>query len=285
MKNDTAIINDSYIVTNQNGYRSTCNSNYPPLPDTTTDDYADNQMHSNVQKTFEFLIPLVDRCKSQILVDVGCGVGTMVKTLIEKGYVAYGIDMPEITQRWAEQNLPISNYFAVDPVAMKLPFHDNTVDFAFTFGVIEHVGTSDGLSDRLANYQEIRAAWLQEVFRTIKVGGYLLIGGPNRNFPIDVAHGLDSNASYLEKKLSQMIGVSVHKTWGENFLWNYSDIDKYLKHYSYELEGVNISQYLQLSRVPKFIRPLVQKYLTHMPMAMLKTGFNPWVMALIKKTK
>lgn len=284
MKNSPLIINEMAFLTYQNGYRSTCTQNDYSLPDTTTDDYANSQTSDNVQKTVEFLLPIVDKCGAKTLVDIGCGVGTMVKTFIEIGYNAYGVDMSGISHRWARQDLSRSNYFIIDPIAMRLPFHDNSIDFAFSFGVIEHVGTSDGHSDRLPNYQEIRTAWLQEIFRIIKVCGYILIGGPNRNFPIDVAHGLDSMASDWEKRLSKMIGFSVHKTWGENFLWSYSDFDKYLAGFSYELEGISISKFLKLSRVPKIIRPFAEIYLARMPQSMLKTGFNPWVMACIKKT-
>lgn len=285
MQSVSSIIDEKSIISYHNGYRSTRCADAPPfLQDNTTDEYAYSQMEFNIQKTIDFIIPIIDASGGNTLLDIGCGVGTMTRILGEKGYDAYGVDVPELSKRWAQQNLSKNNYFVIDPIAMKLPFFDGSVDFAFSLGVIEHVGTSNGHSDRLPDYHTIRSAWLREIFRTIRVGGYMLIGGPNRHFPIDVAHGLDSKASLLEKSLSRMVSMSVHKTWGENFLWAYPDFDVYLAALPYELEALNIYRYLQLSRVPPFARSFVGTYLKYMPKVLLRSGFNPWVMSLLKRT-
>ncbi|WP_430009717.1 methyltransferase domain-containing protein, partial [Methylophaga lonarensis] len=173
--------------------------------------------------------------------------------------------------------------FFVDPYELQLPFEDNSLDFAFTLGVIEHIGTSDGHADRLPNYREIRKRWLREVFRVLKPGGRMLIGGPNRNFPVDTAHGPDSKASAVERKLSDWAGATVHKVWGENFLWSYKDFPDYLQGLDYELEALSVKNYVYFSRVPKPFRKLTEWYIDYLPKPLLKTGFNPWVMALVTK--
>ncbi|AUZ84345.1 class I SAM-dependent methyltransferase [Methylophaga nitratireducenticrescens] len=266
-----------------NGFGTLIQGEITELFNSTTDEYAFEQMAGNIDKTRSYILPLIKQCQAKSVLDVGCGVGTMVNELFKEGLDAYGVDLITLGKYWQEQGFDPERYFFVDPYNLQLPFQDNTLDFAFTLGVIEHIGTSDGHADRLPNYHEIRATWLKEIYRVIKPGGYMLIGGPNRKFPVDTAHGPDSKASKLELKLTKLSGATIHKTWGENFLWAYSDIDNYLSGLPYEMRAQSVKGYVYFSRVPKPFRLLSKWYIDFMPKFMLKTGFNPWVMALIQK--
>lgn len=257
--------------------------NIDDSPDTTTDEYASLQNDDNINKTKDFLLPILKKNSSKTILDIGCGTGTMVATLSLMNYDAYGSDLAGLTSYWNKLGHDKNKFFIIDPYALKLPFPDNSLDFVFSLGAIEHVGTSDGHTDRLDNYKEIRKQWLNEAFRVVKVGGQLLIGGPNRKFPIDVAHSIDTKATYTEKVISKIIKKSVHFPWNENFLWAYEDIDDYLAGYKYEVTALSIKKYLYLSRVPAFIKPIVNIYLDKLPNKLLKSGLNPWVMALITK--
>jgi SAM-dependent methyltransferase len=252
-------------------------------PDLTTDEYAGEQLLVNASKTLDFVVPIVERCGARSVVDIGCGVGAMVATFLERGFDAYGVDVAGLSQRWARLGLPPERFVIVDPMGMRLPFDDGSVDFAFSLGVIEHVGTSNGHSDRLPDYRARRAAWLREVFRILRTGGHMLMGGPNRKFPIDVAHGPDSRAAGWERALSRLAGASVHRTWGENFLWSYEDFSEYLEGLRYELEPLSVADYVHYGRVPSWLRPMVRAYVDRMPRSLLGTGLNPWVMALVRK--
>lgn len=267
-----------------NGYGAMVDPPLDSSPDTTTEEYAEEQSAVNIRKTLDYILPYVQREGARTVLDIGCGVGTMVKTLLDQGYQAYGTDLQGLERFWSRQGLPHQNFFIVDASNTRLPFRDSSLDFAFTLGVIEHVGTSDGHADRLPDYHAIRRAWVLEAMRAIRVGGCLLIGGPNRNFPVDVAHGLDSRASGLEKALSGMVGASVHKTWGQNFLWGYADLRNYLAGMPCAIEAQSVAGYVGFSRVPRLLRGLVEGYVEHLPKAMLDTGFNPWMMALVRKT-
>jgi SAM-dependent methyltransferase len=282
-KNDVSGMSPTRVRAEINGYGTTIDRPQDSSPDTTTDEYADIQLDVNIRKTQEYILPLARRLKAQTVVDIGCGVGAMVKTLLEQGFDAYGTDLQGLERFWSRQNLPRDRFFVVSAQDMRLPFHDNSVDLAFTLGVIEHVGTSDGHADRLPAYHQIRRAWLLETLRVIKVGGSLLIGGPNRNFPVDVAHGLDSRASSFEQFLSRKVGASVHKTWGENFLWGYGDLRRYLAGLPCEITAQSVAGYLGFSRVPAKLRSVVEAYVGRMPGFLLGTGFNPWMMALVSK--
>lgn len=267
-----------------NGYGATVDAPVDTSPDTTTEDYAEVQSTVNVRKTLDYILPYAKRQAARTVLDIGCGVGTMVATLLDQGYDAYGTDLQGLERFWSRQNLPRDRFFIVDAVDTRLPFRDNSIDLAFTLGVIEHVGTSDGHADRLPNYHALRRAWVHEAMRVVRPGGALLIGGPNRAFPIDVAHGLDSRASGLERLLSRWLGASVHKTWGRNFLWGYADLRSYLDGVPCEIEPQSVANYVGFSRVPPLVRSLVESYIEHLPAALLGTGFNPWMMALVRKT-
>ncbi|MCA9483976.1 MAG: class I SAM-dependent methyltransferase [Nitrospina sp.] len=267
------------------GYKAMIPAEEHETFDATTEDYANTQMEANEEKTRNFILPYIVKNNARTVLDVGCGVGTMVQFLLREGFDAYGVDLASLTGYWHKQKLDANHFFVIDPMNFELPFLDDTFDFIFTLGVIEHIGTTNGHSDRHENYHEYRKKWLREVFRVVKPGGHMLIGGPNRNFPIDTAHGLDSRASTLEKKISSMAGVSIHKTWGENFLWSYQDFPVYLEGLDFRLKGQRVSGYGNYSRVPGLFRHLARWYVDYMPGFFLETGLNPWVMALIKKNK
>ena len=268
-----------------NGFGTMIEGEVTELFNSTTDEYADIQMESNEEKTRAYILPHIKNLGAKTVLDMGCGVGTMVNSLVNEGFDAYGVDLITLGKYWEKQQLDKNRFFFVDPYTLELPFEDNSIDFVFTLGVIEHIGTSNGHSDRLANYHEIRKAWLREIFRVVKPGGHMLVGGPNRNFPFDTAHGPDSKASKLELKLTEIVGATVHKPWGENFLWGYSDTKLYMEGLPHEIQPQSVKGLVYFSRVPVFFKRLVKMYVHHMPKLLLGSGFNPWMMVVIKKIK
>ena len=278
-----APVNDDMLPSFVGSYRAATLTSAVSSADLTTDEYAIQQEEHNVRKTLDFIEPMLSMKAAKRVLDVGCGVGTMVSTLAGQGYEAYGVDLAGVQDRWKALQRSPERFFVVDALNMRLPFHDASLDFVFTLGVIEHVGTTDGFSDREPRYHQIREAWLRELFRVVRPGGAMLIGGPNKGFPIDVAHGPDTRASHLELLLSKWAGATVHKTWGENFLWGYDDIHRYLRGCAYRMTAQSVSRYVHYSRVPSLVRPLVQGYVKHLPKALLATGFNPWMAALVER--
>jgi SAM-dependent methyltransferase len=278
------VIDARRVTMSVDGFVGTLALGTPLVPDLTTDEYAEEQLAVNTRKALEYVVPIVERCGARSVVDIGCGVGTMVATFLERGLDAYGVDVAGLSQRWSRLRLPAGRFVIIDPMDMRLPFADASVDFAFSLGVIEHVGTSNGHSDRLPDYRARRAKWLREVYRTLTPGGHMLMGGPNRKFPVDVAHGLDSRAAGWERALSRMAGASIHRTWGENFLWSYEDFPEYLAGLPHTVEPLSVAGYVNHGRVPALLRPVVKGYVDRMPRALLGTGFNPWVMALVRRT-
>lgn len=267
------------------GYGATIDVDEMASPDTTTAEYAEEQTRANTEKVHSYLVPLIKKLKVSSILDVGCGLGVMVRTLLEQPYDAYGVDLPALGKYWREQSLPKEHFFVVGPSSMKLPFYDNSLDFVYSLGVAEHVGTSDGHAARRPDYHNIRREWIREIYRVVRPGGFLLIGGPNRNFPIDVAHGLDTKANAIEKCLSRILHASIHRVWRPHFLWGYGDIKQYLYGLPSQIQGLSVFGLLAHGRVPKILRPLTSAYTRHLPKKLLATGFNPWMMALIQKRK
>jgi SAM-dependent methyltransferase len=252
-------------------------------PDTTTEEYSHDQQDANARITRDYVEPILRRTASRSILDVGCGVGKSVGTLVEDGFDAYGVDLPGLTRFWRELQCETDRFFVVDPEDFRLPFDDAAFDLAFSFGVLEHVGTLDGHATRRADYHERRALWAREIHRVVKPGGYLLLGGPNRNFPLDFSHGLDSRANGAERWLSSVVGRSVHRPWGEYFLWGYADVTRYLAGTESEVEPLRLDGLLKFGRLPAALRGLADFYVRYLPRPLLGTGFNPWVMALVRK--
>lgn len=272
-------------VRSQHGlYRSLVLGDPAAAPDVTTDDYAADQEAVNERKTLEYLLPMARRLGAQRVLDVGCGVGAMVRTLSGQGLEAYGVDLPGLHRHWQRLGLSPERMFVIDPERLRLPFGDGTMDFVFTLGVIEHIGTTNGHSDRRPDYHALRQQWLREVWRVVRPGGAMLVAGPNRGFPVDAAHDLDTRASGLERWLSARLGLSVHRTWGEYFLWNYADVHRYLQGEPYRLEPQSVEGFLSFGRARGAAHRLATAYARHLPRALWGTGFNPWVMALVHKT-
>lgn len=245
--------------------------------------YAEAQLRENEQKTYEFLEPILRRIGAQVVLDAGCGVGAMVEALRRHGLDAHGFDLLELVPEWVALGRARDRYVVADPIDLALPYGDRSFDCVFSFGVIEHVGTMDGHATRRPDYAEIRRAWLAELFRVVKVGGHLLLGGPNRNFPVDTAHGLDAAASGAEHALSRLARVSVHRPWGPNFLWGYGDLRDYLGSLPYTLTPLSIDRLGSYSRIPWPFGALARGYVQALPAALLGTGFNPWMMALVRR--
>lgn len=266
------------------GYPSTAPSSDMPLYTALLPEYAASQRHDNIGKTRDYLAPILRRIGAHKVLDAGCGVGATVGALLDLGFDSHGFDLLEQVPQWSQQKLPHGRFVVTDPLQLELPFDDGAFDAVFSVGVLEHVGTVDGHATRRIDYHEIRRQWVLELLRVTRQGGYLVLGGPNRNFPLDFAHGLDSSATRLEQALSRWAGVSIHRPWGEYFLWGYRDVQRYLEGVPASITPLSIDGLLGFSRIPSPLRSLARAYVRHLPRPLLGTGFNPWVMALVQKT-
>jgi len=97
------------------------------------------------------------------ILDFGCGVGRVVrqwKTL--RGPEVYGTDYNPVLIEWCQKHLTFA-HFECNSLEAKLNYEDEKFDFIYALSVFTHL--PEKLSD----------AWLKELHRILKPGGYLYL--------------------------------------------------------------------------------------------------------------
>jgi len=78
------------------------------------------------------------KIKDKLVLDVGCGSGRFSDIALSFGAIVIGIDYSSAIDA-AKNNLKnYSNFLLIQGDALRLPLADNTVDFAFSVGVLHH---------------------------------------------------------------------------------------------------------------------------------------------------
>ncbi|MFZ4857098.1 MAG: class I SAM-dependent methyltransferase [Desulfuromonadaceae bacterium] len=252
---------------------------------TLTEDYSNTQQQTNIEKTHGYLVPILESHRARRVLEVGCGVGTMVEELNGLHFDAYGVDIYELLPFWKRLNRNQDRFAVIDAINTRLPFENEEMDFVYSFGVIEHVG-HDGYPIMPHNCHEVRKKWLLELLRVVRKGGSLLIGGPSRRFPFDTWHaGETATTTQFEQYLWRRWHIPYHNPFSDRYYMTaYKDIRTYLAGVDVEIEPLSIAGYLQFSSLPPFARGVFDSYCRLLPRFLRDTGFNFWVMALIKKT-
>lgn len=119
----------------------------------------------------KFLKQLME--KSEKILDVGCGEGSRLNTLISDNRIGWGVDIDAGAIGYARKNYP-RHQFTVSDAAL-LPFENNTYDLVYSAFAIEHV----------TNPKRV----ISEMLRVCKLKGTVVIlcpnyGAPNRRSPV-----------------------------------------------------------------------------------------------------
>jgi SAM-dependent methyltransferase len=120
------------------------------------------------------LIKLSDYCRTaEKILDVGCGEGSRLNTLLPKNKSGWGIDISSDAISKAKVQYP-NHRFQVSN-GTKVPFADNYFDLVYSAFTLEHTTKPK--------------IFISEMFRVVKPGGRVIIlcpnyGAPNRRSPV-----------------------------------------------------------------------------------------------------
>ncbi len=280
---------DSFFSTNKYGFIVLTDSNV----DSTTDDYAHTQELSGKRVYDDYLKPYLLQEPVERVLDVGCGIGQTVNYLIEDGYDAYGIDLPNLSKYWAKAGNSPQHFISCD--ATQIPFIDNYFDVTYSLGVIEHIGTILGHCSLASNYWEVRQQYANEILRVTKPSGRILIACPNKSFPVDIQHGvrdaltLITLGNRLRNYIFKKTGINIHPTWGKYHLLSYSECRRLFCGNSSgrSFNPVSLKGYFGLTSFQSgFLRPfkiLSAIYINNLPRLLRSSFLNPYMLVEIRK--
>ena len=125
---------------------------------------AGKEERGNLQTNLEFLA-LTDLLKSQDrILEIGCGIGTVVHELSKEGHDVIGID---ISGEAIEYGRKKYDRLHLDvQAAENLPYEDESFEVVLSFDLFEHIAAID--------------KHISEVKRVLRPGGYYLFQTPNR---------------------------------------------------------------------------------------------------------
>jgi len=122
------------------------------------------EQRGNLQINLDFLARTNLLKPGDRILEIGCGIGTVVSKLAEQGYDAIGTDISQIAIEYGlNKYAPIR--LEVQP-AEELAFEDATFDVVLSFDLFEHIARVD--------------QHVSEVQRVLKPEGYYLFQTPNK---------------------------------------------------------------------------------------------------------
>ena len=125
---------------------------------------AGKEQHGNLEVNLAFLEG-VDLVKAGMdVLEIGCGVGTVVDWLRQKGCRAKGTDISAKAVAYGREKYPGIELAA--EAAEKMSWGDGSFDMVVSFDVVEHLVDVE--------------VHLEEVRRVLREGGYYLVGTPNK---------------------------------------------------------------------------------------------------------
>jgi len=119
---------------------------------------------------YEAVMELVDRCRAQRFIEVGCGAGDLSLKLCRKGLQGVGIDFSEAALDCAKGNLARyiaqGQYRLVQGDVFELEEDLPQAEVALSMMVMEHV--------------EDHVGFLRRIARLVRPGGHVIVGVPGR---------------------------------------------------------------------------------------------------------
>lgn len=221
--------------------------------------------------------------KTKKILDVGCGEGTRLNTLLGKEKNGTGIDINEYAIDKAKKKYPWHKYMLYD--GNKIPFDNDSFDFTYSTFVLEH--TTDP------------RIFIDEMIRVTTKGGYLAIlcpnyGSPNRRSPVSTENPLikllkglagdifnqPSDLNFTKVNPKKVFKVVDDDTTVEPYL---SILEKYIRN-DINLEIIRTSSLWEIDDNATSLHQRVFKYLGQQNIYPFK-NWGPQLFIVIKKAK
>jgi 2-polyprenyl-3-methyl-5-hydroxy-6-metoxy-1,4-benzoquinol methylase len=122
------------------------------------------EQRGNLQANLDFLARTSLLKPGDKVLEIGCGIGTVVFELAKQGYDAMGTDISQVAIEYGRSKYA-GVHLEVQP-AEELPFSDGTFDVVLSFDLFEHIARID--------------RHVGEVHRVLKPSGYYLFQTPNK---------------------------------------------------------------------------------------------------------
>jgi len=120
--------------------------------------------YGNLQTNLEFLAEINLLKPGDKILEIGCGIGSIVFALSEKGYDITGIDISSEAIVYGLKKY--GNIRLQVQAAESLPYENESFDVVLSFDLLEHIARVD--------------KHIREVFRVLRTGGYYLFQTPNK---------------------------------------------------------------------------------------------------------
>lgn len=148
------------------------------------------------------------------ILDLGCGVGRMIRWLVDLAddQPIWGVDIEVAAIRWAQEHMTPPFHFTTGTTAPHLPFEDRTFGLIYAGSVFSHI-------------EELADAWLLELRRVTKPGGFLYLTVHDRssihewltNVPHDPMSVQMRARPDLFDRLGDEHAAIGHRPWGNVF--------------------------------------------------------------------
>jgi 2-polyprenyl-3-methyl-5-hydroxy-6-metoxy-1,4-benzoquinol methylase len=122
------------------------------------------EQRGNLRTNLDFLARTNLLQPTDKILEIGCGIGTVVFELTKQGYHVAGTDISRVAIEYGLRKYP-GTALEVQP-AEELPFADEAFDVVLSFDLFEHIARID--------------RHVSEVGRLLKPGGYYLFQTPNK---------------------------------------------------------------------------------------------------------
>ncbi len=132
----------------------------------------------------DLIVEALELCKTDVVLDIGCGVGYISATLAQQSKYAVGIDLIASNLAIARSLSRGMNCYFMKANGIRLPFDNETFDKIVCTEVIEHIESDISL--------------LKEINRVLKKGGTLALTTPNITPSLDIFHMMNR----IRKRLS-----------------------------------------------------------------------------------